>query len=114
MAEEPHQEEGLFEQLVKRGYGVEKKTVTNPETGEKREYLVVEADGILPIGGELKAKGNNGEIVKKMGIRLETVNEALKLVFGATVTDVDALRDLKRMITIVINNAEEKHPEGYV
>ena len=96
-------EEKLASELRKKGYQVEKVTVKNDE-GETRDYTRINGDFMSPTAGELI---NEETKQSDPGILFEIINEAMAVVFYVTITDIEALRNLRQTLDYVLQNNQQ-------
>lgn len=99
-------EEQFISELLERGYKVEKVEVKN-EKGEKRSYIRINGDFMAPTVGELI---NEKTKQSEPGVLFEIVNECMGVVFYVTITDTEALRNLRQSLDFVLHNDQA----GYI
>jgi len=91
-------EEHFIRSLKEKGYQVEKVTVKN-DKGDKKDYIRVQGDYMVPTFGALL---NSKTKQQESGVLFEIINEAMAVVFHVTVTDTDALRNLKQLLDYML------------
>jgi len=99
-------EEQFISELREKGYKVEKVEVKN-EKGEKRSYIRINGDYMVPTVGELI---NENTKQSEPGVLFEIVNECMGVVFYVTITDTGALRNLRQSLDFVLDNDQA----GYI